>query len=220
MTTISVVTCCYGIEYAEFIPRWWQSVLALNRKPDEIILGIDKGDPTGLSRSIPEGIKARIIVLPEGGNVDKWDFAVRKAKSKWWCYAPIDDEFLPEALDEVDKADEEGADFLVDSIIVRDSGFVAKGDWNTKDIATRLPIPGWPPTTLAIYKKLARNDYKFGDWAFQIDAAATGAKPYFANTKRIIWDSGVNRMTLSNPKNDDHNFHLNEIAKYARSKGF
>jgi len=99
MTTLSLVTCCYGMEYAEFIPRWWSGVLRLNRKPDEIILGIAEGDPTGLSKSIPEGIEAKVVVLPEGSNMEKWDYATRQATSKWWLYMPIDDELLPEALD-------------------------------------------------------------------------------------------------------------------------
>jgi hypothetical protein len=220
MTTLSLVTCCYGMEYAEFIFRWWSGVLKLNRKPDEIILGIAEGDPTGLSKSIPEGVEAKVVVLPEGSNMEKWDYATRQATSKWWLYMPIDDELLPEALDELEAADETGAEIICDSIVVRHNQALERGHWDTSSIATRLPIPGWPMTTLEIYKRLTTNDYKFGDWAFQIDAAAEGAKVYFANTRRMIWDAGIDRNTLSSNHQPDKQYHLDQIYKYAKSKGF
>jgi hypothetical protein len=220
MTTISVVTCCYGIDYAEFIPRWWSGLLRLNRKPDEIILGIAEGDLTGLSKSIPEGVDAKVVVLPEGNNMEKWDFAVNQATSKWWAYMSIDDEFLPEALDQVDEADEAGAELLVDSIIVRQTGALEKGHWDTSSIATRLPIPGWSPMTIDLYKRTVDVSYKFGDWVLQINAAAIGAKVYHANTKRMIWDAGLDRPTLSSRLQPDFQYHLNQVYEYAKSKGF
>jgi hypothetical protein len=220
MTSLTIVGCCWGIDYKQFIPQWWSGVLRLNRKPDEIILGIDPGDPTDFVKSIPEQLDVKIVTLPEGNPAEKWDFAIRKATSKWWCYSPIDDELLPEAFDEIDKADSEGAEIYIDSIMVRQTGFHARGHWDTSNIAHALMVPGWMPTTVDIYKRLARTDYKFNDWVFQIDAAKQGAKVYFSNTKRMIWDAGYNRHTISSDLNPDKQQELEKVFAYAKSLGF
>lgn len=221
MTTISLVTCCWGLDYAEFIPRWWSGVVRLNRKPDEIILGIDPGDPTGLSKSVPEGIKVKIVELPDEIASKKWEFAALQSKSKWWCYMPIDDEILPDAFDEVDKANAQGAEILVDSIVIRQNQVTAQGHWDFTNIATVLPIPGVPIMTIEVMKRIGlKHEFMFGDWIFQIDAKLAGVKVYHAKTRRMIWDAGTTRKTLSSSLNDYKEVELQKIRDYAKANGF
>lgn len=221
MTTITVVTACWGVEYAQFIPRWWEGLQSLNRKPDEIILGIDPGDPTGLSRSVPEGIKVKIVELPDDIASKKWEFAAYQSSSKWWVYMPIDDELLPEALDEVDKADEAGAEILVDSIIVRHSNYLDKGHWDFTNVANELPIPGVPIMTLDVMKRIGlKHEFMFGDWIFQIDAKKAEVKVHHANTVRMIWDAGIDRKTLSSDLNSYKAAELQKVRNYAKDNGF
>ena len=221
MTTITIVTACWGEEYAQFIPRWWSGLQGLNRKPDEIILGIAPGDPTGLSKSVPDGISVKIVELPEGSASEKWDYAIRQASSKWWCYMAIDDELCPDAFDEIDQADEQGAELLVDSIIVRHNRHHAKGHWDTTHIAELLPVPGWMPTTVDLYKRIGvKHEYKFVDWIFQIDAAKAGVKVFHANTTRMIWDAGLDRPTISSDLNAYKPEETRKVFEYAKANGF
>ena len=221
MTTLTVVTACWGEDYAQFIPRWWQGIKSLKRQPDEIILGINPGDPTGLSSSIPDGYKAKVVVLPEGSPSEKWDYAIKQASSKWWCYMAIDDEAMPDAFDEIDGADDECAELLVDSIIARQSGYHARGHWDLSNIAFALPVPGWMPITLDLYKRIGvKHEFKFVDWVFQIDAAKSGVKVYHAKTTRMLWDEGVERMTISSDLNTYKEAEMEKVKNYAKAQGF
>ena len=221
MTTITIVTACWGEEYAQFIPRWWSGLQGLNRKPDEIILGIDPGDPTKLSKSVPDGIKVKIVELPDDIASKKWEFAALQSSSKWWCYMPIDDELLPEALDAVDEADQQGAEILVDSIVVRHNNYLARGHWDFTNVVNELPIPGVPIMTLEVMKRIGlKHEFMFGDWIFQIDAKKAGVKVHHADTRRMIWDAGIDRKTLSSDLNGYKNDELLKVQNYARANGF
>ena len=223
MTTLSVVTACWGMDYVEFIPQWWRGLESLNRKPDEIILGIDEGDPTGLSKSIPEGIEARVIVLPDEPINYKFDYLVRQVKSKWFSLIPIDDELLPGAYDEIDKADETGAELYIDSILYRDSPRIWNGHWDTSGIAHTMPAPQLIPCTKELYERLGQKfDYRWSDWIFQIDAAKAKAKPYIASTTRIIFDPGYNRVTESGVSMDQaiRRAEDSKVYQYAKANGF
>jgi hypothetical protein len=198
MTTLTVVTACWGEDYAQFIPQWWRGLQSLNRKPDEIILGIIKGDPVGLAASIPKGVEARIIELPDLPINYKWDYAISKVTSKWFTPVPIDDELLPGAFDEIDIADDQQAEIYVDSIIYRGTDRVWKGHWNTEGISHTMPAPQLIPCTKELWDRVGQKmEYRWSDWIFQIDAAKVGAKPYIANTIRLIFDNGANRVTES-----------------------
>lgn len=220
MTTITVVTACWGVEYAQFIPRWWDGLQSLNRKPDEIILGIDPGDPTGLSKSIPKGLKTKIVELPDAQFTNKWQYAISQATSKWWCFAAIDDVLLPNAFDEIEQADKEQADVYVDSILVKQTNRIAKGHWDFSNAATQLPVPGWPPITTEILKRVPiKTEYLYNDWIWQIDAYKAGIKPYFASTTRILWDRGDDRATISSDLNGQKSNELRKVYDYAKASG-
>lgn len=223
MATLSLITACWGEEYGQFIPQWWRGVQSLNRKPDEIILGIAKDDPVGLANSIPEGIKAKVVILPDLEINYKWDYAIRQSSSKWFSTIPIDDELLPGAYDEIDQADAEGAELYIDSIIYRHSQRVWKGHWDTSNIASVMPAPQLIPSTIELYKRLGQKfEYRWSDWVFQIDAAKAGAKPYIAGTTRMIFDAGVDRVTESGLKmnQDLRRIEDSKVYQYAKANGF
>jgi hypothetical protein len=223
MTTLTVITACWGEQYAQFIPRWWNGLQSLNRKPDEIILGIIDGDPVGLADSIPKGINAKVVTLPDLPINYKWDATTKHVTSKWFSQIPIDDELLPGAFDEIDQADEAGAEIYIDSIEYRHNGRIWRGHWNLAGIATTMPAPQLIPCTLELYNRIGQKfDYRWSDWVFQIDAAKAGAKPFIASTTRMLFDSGVDRITESGP-NCDPSIRLLEDSKvyaYAKANGY
>lgn len=223
LTTLSVITGCWGKDYAAFAPQWWDGLLSLNRQPDEIVFGIEQGDPENLLSSIPENLNVKILTFPEEGINQRYDFLIRASGSKWFSFVPIDDELLPGAFDEIDKAEETGAELYVDSIQYRGSGRIWNGHWNTSGIRYTMPAPQLIPSTKALYEKVGMKfDYRWSDWIFQIDAAKCQAKPYIASTTRIIFDEGYSRLTESGRMLDPaiRNLEDSKVHKYAAENGF
>lgn len=219
MTTLSVVTACWSVEYSQFIPQFWESYHKLNRKPDELILGITEDDIAGLSKDIPP--EAKVFVLPEGKPSIKWDYLIRQASSKWFSFMTIDDPFLPEAYDEIEKADELEAEMYLDSIVIKQTGQVSTSHWDASQLRHGLIATGFVPMTMELYLKLGmKHEFKFWDWPLQVDAMKAGARVYHANTKRMIWDNGSTRATYSSPLNNDYHAEIEKCKAYAISQGF
>lgn len=223
MTTLTVISCCWGEEYAAFIPQWWRGFLSLRRKPDELILGVAEGDEVGFAASVPKDIDAKIVVLPNSSANERWDFLAKQPSSKWFCGAPIDDELLPGAFDEIDIADEAGAEIYVDSIQYRHNNAIWKGHWDCREIAYRMPAPQGIPILTHLHTTIGqKNQYRWADWIFYIDLAKAGVKPYIASTTRLIFDSGIGRSTNSSPSLDRgvREAADAEVREYAKSLGF
>jgi hypothetical protein len=223
MTTLSVITGCWGKDYAAFADQWWRGVLSLNRKPDEIIFGIEEGDPENLLETIPAGVEATVLTFPTEGINYRYDHLILNSTSKWFSFVPIDDELLPEAFDEIDQADESGAELYVDSIVYRNTGRVWKGHWNYENIRYVMPAPQLIPSTKELYERLGMKfDYRWSDWIFQIDAAKANAKPYIASTCRLIFDEGLTRLTESGRMLDPAIRHAEDVKvhRYAMDNGF
>lgn len=219
MTTLSVVTACWSVEYSQFIPQFWESYHKLNRKPDELILGITEDDIAGLSKDIPP--EAKVFVIPEGKPSIVWDYLIRQTTSKWFSFITIDDPFFPEAYDEIDKADAEDAEMYLDSIVIKQSGVVSKSNWDASLLKNGLIAPGVVPMTKELYLKLGmKHEYKFWDWPLQVDAMKAGARVYHANTRRILWDDGSTRSTYSSPLQSDYHAEIEKCKAYAISQGF
>ena len=221
MTTLTLVTACWGTAYSQFIPRWWQGYQSLNRKPDELILGVEKDDLSGLSDSIPKGVKARIVILPDGDFQEKWEFILAQATSKWHISIAIDDELCPDAFDEIDAADEAEAEIYIDTILIRGGG-KKRGHWDTSNIAVDMPVGGGPATTVELFKRIGiKKQFRWTDWVFLIDAVKAGVKPYISNTTRMIYDPGHGRSTWSSVSMDRavRQAYCDEVTNYARSLG-
>lgn len=214
MTTLTVVTACWGEDYAQFIPQWFEGYHKLNRKPNELILGIGKDDPTGLSQYSPQ--EAKIVEVPEGQTSVKWDYLIRQSTSEWFSYMPIDDQLLPGAYDEIDLTGD--ADVYVDSIKVKHANYVDKGEWKAHELEHKLIAPGFVPMRLELYKQIGlKHEFKFFDWVLQVDLVKAGAKPYFANTMRMIWDEGISGTTYSSKQNEYYQSEHEKAAAYARA---
>jgi hypothetical protein len=223
MTTLTIATACWGEPYAQFIPRFWQGVASLNKKPDEIILGIEQDDIAGFASSIPDGYNTKIHVFESDNFQTRWLEVMMLATSDWLIGIAVDDELLPEAFDELDQADEQDADIYVDSIIVRQSGQRAVGAWDTSNLAHKMPCPGGPATKKDLFKQIGfKTELRWIDWIFLIDAVKLGAKPYISKTTRIIYDDGQDRNTWSSVCMDatKRQAYCDEVTAYAKSLGF
>jgi len=223
LTTLSIVSLCWGEDYAKFIPRFWQGVESLNRKPDEIVLGVEADDKTGFAESAPEGYNIKIHVFESDTFQWRWYETLMQATSEWQIGCAVDDELLPGAFDELDLAAEQGAEIYADSIIIRESGERVGGRWDTSNLQQILPCPGGAATTTELFRRIGmKPEFRWVDWVFYIDAVKAGAKPYISNTTRMIYDDGRGRQTWSSVSMDSNvrQSYSEQVAAYARSLGF
>ena len=91
--TVTVVSCLYGEGYDRFVPAWLASVRALNRQPDEIIIGSDIDRRLDGVRFVSAPCSWR---YPQAFHLQQ---AFEAASPGWVWHLDIDDVALPDALD-------------------------------------------------------------------------------------------------------------------------
>jgi hypothetical protein len=162
-------------------------------------------------------------VLESSGFTERWNEVMRACSSDWISVCCIDDRYLPAALDEIDAADEAGAELLVDAIRWKYRGDEWRGYWDASAIGRVLTLPGAAPFKTSLFDRVGgfREDIYSSDWAFYIDAAAVGVKTYQADTVRIVFDEGNAHDTRSGVRLDADTRRMadEQIAAYAREKG-
>jgi hypothetical protein len=223
--TVSVATAAWGADFAQFVPGWWDAVRELKRKPDEIVVAYEDPDFAGMFDAVPDDLDIRIygIVLEASGFTERWNEVMRACTSDWISVCCIDDRYLPGALDEIDAADEAGAELLVDAIRWKYRGDEWRGYWDPAAIGRVLTLPGAAPFKRSLFDRVGgfREDIYSSDWAFYIDAAAAGVQTYQADTVRIVFDEGNAHDTRSGVRLDADTRRMadEQIAAYAREKG-
>jgi hypothetical protein len=198
LVTISLPLAVWGNDYTKFFERWIEGVRLLARKPDEIVIATDKANE-GIASSLNIDIPIKTLVY-EFADYRLWDLAIRNCSSEWVAICNIDDQFLPNALDQINQADEAGANLLVDSLRVKGTGHRWTGYWDAATIPYRFTMPGAEPMKKNLYIEAGGYDskYQFPDWALAVHMVHKDlARPFTANTERIIFDAGDDRITMS-----------------------
>ena len=206
MTTISVVTALYGEQYAQYLNRWWESVKNLQRQPNEIVLATPIGNDYGLLESVPA--QYRNIIIHVEANSDTvhgpWYAGLEAASSDWIFGLGIDDQFSPEAFNEVEQADSNGAELLIDKI-----QYLQGGSWDANWQPDRFGDRAFAPAGVAGYRKELKHywtlmpaNLRWNDHAFYILCAKNNVKVYRANTTRMVHDLGHNHVTISGVRRD------------------
>jgi hypothetical protein len=198
MTTISLPLAIWGQSYSGFIQRWIDGVNALNVKPDEIVIVTDTANKD-LAKSIVTSIPVRAYAY-NMADFRLWDSAIRKCKSKWVAICNVDDQFLPNALDEISIADEQGCNIVIDALRVKQTGQIWQGYWDESVLPRQFTAMGAEPMTKELYLAGGgyEHKYQFPDWAFAVHVVHRKlARPYKASTHRIVFDDGSDRLTIS-----------------------
>jgi hypothetical protein len=198
LPTISLPLAVWGEGYAEFLPRWLDGVRSLARKPDEIVLVTDEANKH-LAKEMLIDIPVKTHWL-KAADFRLWDYAIRQCTSDWIAVCNIDDHFLPNAFDNIDAAHEAGANLLVDSLRVKGTGHLWSGHWDAGTMPHRFTLVGAEPMTKQLYIDAGGYDYRFRfpDWALGVQMVAKSlARPFLSNTERILFDPGLDRVTIS-----------------------
>lgn len=206
LTTITLPLAIWGEGYAEFLPRWWDGVLSLNRKPDEVSIVADVKNFKAVIETWPKtDIPVKAITYTGEDYADFWNKAISEATSEWVAICNVDDQFLPPALDQIDQADTEGCNLVCDSIQDKGSHNVTMSSWRPDVVAHTWTMVGAEPMKKSLWEASGgfRKGFLFADWALAMDMAKTGlVKAFDASTLRIIYDRGYDRKTLSGAMQD------------------
>jgi hypothetical protein len=207
LTTISLPLAVWGEGYAEFFPRWWEGVLSLERQPDEVVIVTDAKNFLTAIESTPQGIPTSVFSFDGEEYADYWNEAISRCSGEWLGICNADDKFLPGALNEIDKADQDGCNLVCDSIQDKDGGGMHRSSWHPETIATAWTMVGAEPMKKSLWQAAGgfRKGFLFADWQLAMCMAKTGqVKAYDATTTRIIYDRGHTRKTLSGVLQDNN----------------
>lgn len=203
---ISVVTALYGERYKQYLARWWDSIKELNRQPDEIVLATSNTEDFGLFDSVPDWCTSEIVKVraDSSGVHGPWYAGAREATGDWIFSLGIDDQFMPEAFDEVQHAENEKAQIIIDRIT-----FLQGGEWPANWLPEKWRMREFAPGGVGGYHKslkhfwdLMPQDLRWNDHAFYLLCLKENVRIYRATTTRMIHDLGYNHQTVSGINRD------------------
>jgi hypothetical protein len=198
VATVSLPLAVWGDGYGEFFPRWLEAANQLGKKPIEIVLVTDEAN-RNLEKGLESGIPIRTHYL-KAKDYRLWDYAIRQCQGDWIGICNVDDVWLPNALDQIDEADKQGCNLLVDSLVVRGTDHVWSGYWDANTMPERFTLVGAEPMRKDLYLAAGGFDYKyqFPDWAMAVHMVKGSlCKPFKAKTHRVYFDPGFDRVTMS-----------------------
>lgn len=169
--SVGVVAICHG--YPEHIPNWIQSVRALNRQPDEIVLVLS--DQIVIDDLDLDGIK----VIGWSGDFafgDMMNRAFENCNTDWVAWIGIDDRYRPHALDKIDTCE---ADVLAFGFEYSTGQLWTPTATNPEQILSLhanmipcgSPVRKWLWERQPFEQKYAPVD----DWTFWVGTALSGA---------------------------------------------
>lgn len=170
-TTVGVVGICHG--YPQDIPGWLQSVRALNRKPDAVVLVLWEGiDTSDLDLT---GVK----VIKWQGDFEysnMMNLAFKNCNTDWVAWIGVDDRYRPHALDKIDncEADVLALGFQYDTGQIWTPANVTAEQiigMHANMITCGSPVRKWVWEKQPFEQRIA----PFDDWCFWLGTAVNGA---------------------------------------------
>lgn len=223
--TIGVSTSLWGDNgYSQFVNRWWQGVRNLTRQPDAIVFVHDDINANLVNNSIPDQYRQITRTIELAGTYSDFMMTMQASQTTdWISVCNIDDEYLSGAFDQIEEADAAGCDIYIDKLRARHDNSVIQGIWNPQLIPTQMTCPGAAPIKRELFERAGgvTQGSLYDDWELYIRCVAVGAKPFHAETFRIIHDLGYDRVTLSgvNRKSENDEIGKAHIAKVRTELG-
>ena len=206
--TLGLGAVLFGNRYSSFVDGWWESVTRINRQPDSIIFVHDTYNKRLVESSVPEEYKDITTLIQLDGEYWEYRQAVQANQTAdWFSICGIDDRYLPGAFDELELANEQGCDLYIDKLQYKHNGQILDGRWIPEEVPHRMTCPGQATCKRELFQKTkgVTKGSIYDDWELYIRFVAAGAKPYHAETIRIIHDLGYDHVTLSGVNRDSTN---------------
>ncbi len=199
---IGLPLALWGSGYAGFLPRWWHGVTHLQRQPDEIHIVTDIDNFKDANDSVPEEMRqiTKVVVNKKAKSyAEYWNAAILGLNADWSYICNVDDIFLPEALNDCEKAEAAGCNLITDMIKDLSSPAFFKSRWNGIEIGTEWHMVGAEPMRISLFREAGGfpEGQRFADWALAMKMYFVGVKAYDSQIVRIIFDRGLTRKTVS-----------------------
>lgn len=197
VVSITLYTVVEGEHYAQFIPRWWESVQHMTPAPDEVLIVTGKTHRDTIESLDPQHINLTILHLDQPFSNAYFRAGVEYAASEWIGFSGIDDIMLPNGYKDVAAADAAHADIMVGTIILS-NGAIWRGTWNTHALTQHNTLPAHSPFRRDLYDQAGGfPDIHWSDWGFWLRCATIGAKPFHSPEPIAIFDIGDTHETMS-----------------------
>ena len=197
--SISLPLAIWGKGYSQFLHNWFTGVQSLERDVDEIVIVCDNENYSSVMSAVTDFEKVKIKVENHANYADYWNRAIELCSGKWIAICNADDYFLPQALNEIDTADEQGCNLICDHLRHKHSNQRQSASWNPEELGHAFSLMGANPMTKRLWEAAGGfPNVRFADWGLALRMRKTGlVKAYYASTDRIVYDVGHNRPTMS-----------------------
>ena len=198
--TISVVMAIWGEGYSQCLPQWFAGLDSLQSEYDEVVIVCDEANISAVLSAATDFTKLRIRVEQHSEFGGYWNRTIDLATSKWIAFCCADDYFLPEALNDIDKADAQGSNLICDHLLHKDTNVRQSAYWEPEALPSDFKLMGGNFITKSLWESAGGypTGFQFADWGFALRMLKTGlVKPYYASTNRIVYDMGYDRSTMS-----------------------
>jgi hypothetical protein len=196
MNSVSLIVSGAHERYAQYAQRWWDALLAMEKRPDEIVATIDENDSAGLAAIIdPNEVSAQIIVMPEPYSVNYINTAIAAAQGEWLSFCGIDDMMRPRAYADIHEAGD--ADIIIGTLDLS-TGITWGGMWNPEFLMSHNTLPAHSFIRKQLWEELeGLPDIRWSDWGFWLKCAKRGVKTYPSKNVTAWHDLGLNHETIS-----------------------
>jgi hypothetical protein len=174
---ISLVTACWGGYWEKYGDQFISSVLGLNTRPDEIVVGTD------VPLQLPNGW--RQIPISEPYFFDAWNDAFLAAQNEWVTFLSMDDVLLPNAFDDLPL----GGDVLVCSVIDSENNICTPSLERFNNIFNEqsFPLVGWAMFRKSTIERVPFRRVNFTDWIAALEYKTLGLDVRVDETIRYFY---------------------------------
>ena len=195
--TVSLYTAAEGEAYAPFIPRWWQSVQAMDPAPDEIVITLHPDDRAGVRDVVAGDERVRFVEIDEPWSNEFFHRACAATTSTWMSFCGVDDVMLPHAYQDIADATRAGADIIVGSIVLS-NGALWRGSWNPQAMRSHNTLPAHSPFRKDLWERVGGfPDIHWSDWGFWLKCQRHDPVIFMGTQPLAIFDIGEGRDTMS-----------------------
>lgn len=198
--SVSLPLAIWGNGYSQFLKQWFQGAQSLEKPFDEIVVVCDEANYPAVMSAVVDFTKVRIRVENHDGYAAYWNRAIDLCRGKWLGICNADDYFLPEALNQLDEADEQGCNLICDNLLHKGTNQRQTASWVPEALDSSFTLMGANPMTKALWEAAGGfpSGVQFADWGLALRMRKTGlVKPFYASTNRIVYDVGYDRPTMS-----------------------
>jgi hypothetical protein len=192
MTTVGVVATV--LSYYDFLPGWCESVQALHRQPDKIVIAAHDAQQT--AKIIKPFLDATVIQVDEDFNWAHYlNKAVEACETEWITWIGVDDRYRPNALDGITEAE---ADLVAFGMKYESNGREWHYGGNIQDWPHYNPIPPGSPFRRWLWEKIPfQSQLTWPDWGFWASSHFLGAT--VKSTGRVDYDYACHPLQQNDP---------------------